>query len=506
MMKNGTFYTSIDRQGNYILWRGYSNGKSFSKKVKYKPTFYLPTKESDYEYTSLIGDKPLKEKKFETMHDAKEFLEKYQDVSGFEICGNSNFIYQFIQEYYPNEIKFDMNLINLFQFDIEVDISDGYPNIDEADKPLTSVTMKSSKNDSYHLFALKDYDKEKTIIEGIDPKNIHFTKFDNEEEMLLAFIDLWTRDFPDIVSGWNCAYFDIMYIITRIIRLFGESKAKRLSPWGLIKKRTIEIYGNKQSTYNILGISVIDYMDAFKKFGYKYGTQESYKLDHIAYTVLGEKKLDYTEYGSLTALYEENPQLYLDYNLKDTYLIQRLEDETSLLSLVLTVAYSGGVNHNDAFKTVGIWDSTIYRKLMSKNIVPNVKTSPGEEAEGLVGGFVKDPIPGMYDWVISLDLASLYPHLMLQYNMSPETYMDIEKEPVSQDIVLEGKYENPYNDRTICANGVAFSKNKVGIIPEIIDEYYNNRKKIKKEMITVENELELIKEQLKERELEYNDK
>jgi len=196
--------------------------------------------------------------------------------------------------------------------------------------------------------------------------------------------------------------------------------------------------------------------------------------------------LDYSEYGDLTQLYEKNPQLYLDYNLRDTQLIQRFEDETALLSLVLTVAYGGGVNYSDAFGTVGIWDTTIYRRLMSSNIVPYIKGSPGERLSELVGGYVKSPVVGMHKWVVSFDLNSLYPHLMLQYNMSPETFIPDRRENITQEMVLDGNYKNDDSSISVSANGVCFTNKKLGVIPEIIQEYYSTRSKVKKEMLRVE--------------------
>lgn len=493
------FYTSVERFGNNILWRGYDNGKRFSKKVNFEPTLYVPSKDEG-DYHSLIGNQRLSAKKFASMTAAKEFIEEFEDVKNFQVYGNKNFVAQFIQENYSKDISFDITKINIFSFDIEVDISNGYPDMESADKPLTSIAIKSSKTDTYHLLGLKDFDKTKTVTK-IDPDNIQFMKFDSEIAMLKRFVEIWKNDFPDIVTGWNVEYFDIMYIITRIARLFGEAKAKELSPWGSIKKKTKIFYGKPQHTYEIMGLSVIDYMDAFKKFGYKYGTQETYKLDHIAHVVLGEKKLDYSEYGNLTALYEQNPQLYLDYNLKDTHLIQRFEDETGLLSLVLTVAYGGGVNYRDAFGTVGIWDTTIYRKLMTKNIVPFVKAEEVPERSELVGGFVKDPTPGMYDWIVSFDLNSLYPHLMLQYNMSPETYVQNKRLEVNQDMVLGGSFQNDDPSVSVAANGVCFTNEKLGVIPEIIEEYYANRSKIKKEMLRTEQLAEDETDPVKKKEL-----
>jgi DNA polymerase elongation subunit (family B) len=483
-----SFYTSVERYGNSILWRGYKNGSRFSQKVPFQPTLYISNKSGD-EYKSLIGEKPVIPKKFENMAAAKDFVEQYKDVRGMDIWGNTNYVTQFIQEYYPGNIKFDESMINIVAFDIEVDISDGYANIETADKEITSIAYKSSRSDTYHLLGRKEYDKTKTVT-GIKPDHIQFMKFDTEQALLRRFMQIWENDYPDIVTGWNVEYFDIQYIVTRISALFGESTARRLSPWGSIRKQTREFFGKPQSTYQISGVSVIDYMDAFKKFGYKYGPQESYKLDHIAHVILGEKKLDYSEYGNLTALYEQNPQLYLDYNLKDTHLIVRMEEETGLLSLVMTVAYGGGVNYGDAFGTVGIWESTIYRKLMEKKIVPFLKSGPGQRAGELVGGYVKDPKVGMHPWVVSFDLNSLYPHLMLQYNMSPETYLEDTRKYVTQDMVLNDQFENRDTDISVCANGACFTNKRVGIIPEIIDEYYANRKKIKKEMLRVEQDIE----------------
>lgn len=494
------FYTNVERFINEIRVRGYENGRGFTRKVKFKPTLYVRAKGDAATHKSLLGNIPLGATRFNSCTEARDFLAQYQDVHGFEICGTQNYVSQFIQEEYPEDIKFDISLINIASFDIEVDISNGYADMETADKEITSIAYKSSKSETYHLLGRKDFDKNKTIT-GIDPDDIQFMKFDTEEALLRRFIQIWQNDYPEVVTGWNVEYFDIQYIVTRIIRLLGEETAKKLSPWGIIRPKSKQMFGKEQKTYDISGLSVIDYMDAFKKFGYKYGPQESYKLDHIAHVVLGEKKLDYSEYGGLTQLYEQNPQLYLDYNLKDTQLIQRMEDESGLLALVLTVAYGGGVNYKDAFGTVGIWETTIYRRLMKDNIVPSLKSGPGERAGELVGGYVKDPKVGMHPWVVSFDLNSLYPHLMLQYNLSPETYVEDHRENVSQEMVLSGKYQNQ-TEYAVTANGACFRKDKLGIIPEIIDEYYGNRKKIKQDMLKVEQAIEVETDPAKKKQLQ----
>lgn len=114
------FYTSVERYGNNILWRGYENGKRFIKKVQYKPTLFVATKK-ETDYKSLLDNKNLEPRQFDTMAAAKEFLERYKDVHGIDIYGNTNYVSAFIQEQYPSQIEYDMSLINIVMFDIEYD-------------------------------------------------------------------------------------------------------------------------------------------------------------------------------------------------------------------------------------------------------------------------------------------------------------------------------------------------------------------------------------------------
>lgn len=497
------FYTSVEKVGNNILWNGYENGKRFNRKIPFQPTLFIPTKDENSKYKSLIGSYPIKPRKFENMTEARDFVEKYKDVSGFSIYGTGDFVTQFIQEQYPGEIDYDVSDIHFVYYDIEVDISEKLPDTETADCPIISISYKSSKTDKFYLLGQKDYDSSKTTTK-IDPANIIFEKFKDEVSLLRRFIQLWTSDFPDIVSGWNVTYFDVMYTVTRIIRVLGEGEAKRLSPWGIIRKKTATKFNKPASTYQLMGIAVVDMMDALKKFGYKYGPQESYKLDHIAYVIVGEKKIDYSQYGSLTELYLKDPQLYLDYSLKDTYLVEAIEKEAALLSLVADMAYRGGVNYNDTFGTVGIWESTLYRWQLSRNIVPPVKRGPGEEGGALVGGYVKDPKVGFSDWVVTGDFSSLYPHLMLQYNMSPETYTEEMRKFCTPDMVLNGEFESNDPEYAYACNGVAFKKTTRGMIPTIIEEYYAERKAVKNKMLAEESELELIKEEMNKRGIEYH--
>jgi DNA polymerase elongation subunit (family B) len=226
-------------------------------------------------------------------------------------------------------------------------------------------------------------------------------------------------------------------------------------------------------------------MELFKKFGYSYGTQESYALDHIAHTVLGERKLSYEEHGSLHELYKNDHQKFIDYNIRDVQVVERIDEKMGLIALVLSMTYRGGVNVSDTFGTTAIWDSIIYRKLSLDNIiVPPMQDHP---KTSYPGGYVKDPMVGSHDWVVSFDLASLYPNLIVQYNMSPETLM-----PGMLDHGVE-RYLNgspAASEYSVAANGSQYRKDKQGILPKIIVDYYAERKSVKGKMIEAKKRFE----------------
>jgi len=295
----------------------------------------------------------------------------------------------------------------------------------------------------------------------------------------------WLSDnCPDIIMGWNLVLFDIPYIVNRIVRVLGESEAKRLSPWGIVNYKQVYSHNKSNDAYEIVGISQIDYMDVFKKFGYTYGPQESYSLDNIADVILGERKLSYEEHGNLHTLYAKDPQKFLTYNLKDVELVNRIDEETCLLDIVLSVAYKAGCNYKDTLGTVGIWDAIVYRKLIEDNVV--VPFNKPVEKTWYPGGYVKDPHVGLSKWVVSFDLNSLYPSIIVQNNMSPECIVtnNADFHPSSVDYYLDTDNEFELRDNhSLCANGVKFRKGDPGVLPAIVIVYDKKRKAIKLEML-----------------------
>ena len=493
-----SFYTSVVRYGNSLLYRGYTDtGKRVYKKEHFSPRLFVPAK-VDTNWRGLDGT-VVGPVDFNNMREAKQWLEQYKDVAGFSIYGNPNFLQQFVCHKWPHDIEWDRDKINVTTIDIETAYEDGFPTPEKANQEVLAITCKNNIDGVYRVWGLKDYDTEKALI-----KPVKYVKCRDEVDLLLKFLDFWSDHdkCPDVVTGWNVKFFDIPYLVNRVANVLGVDQIAKFSPWGMVDFQKVVKRGREQITYKLQGVQVLDYLDLFQKFGYSYGTQESYKLDHIAYVVLGEKKLSFEESGSLRNLYKDDFQRYIDYNMKDVELVDRLEEKMGLITLAMTVAYKGGVNYTDTFGTVGIWESIIYRKLFSQKTMPMIE--PDEMGiRDFEGGYVKPPQVGLHDWVVSFDLNSLYPNIIVQWNMSPETLnKDAQhNKPSGVDLYLNA--DTPQHDRfTVAANGSTYRKGIDGVVPNIIVDYYDERKSVKKMMIAAEKQYQ--KEKTPELEKEIN--
>ena len=470
------FYTNVSRIGNNILYRGYDSGKQIKTRVPFKPKLYV-TGDSPSDWRSLDGQSMV-EMQFETMKEATEFSQKYRDVSNFKVFGQNNYVAQFISEYWPEDIKFDREQVRVLNIDIEVASDSGFPEPDVAEHPVISIAIR--KNDgTYWVWGLNDYTPTR--------EDVLFIKCDNEDDLLRKFVDHWVTYSPDIITGWNTRFFDIPYIVNRCYRMYGDDTlVKRLSPWGLVRERKQKINGQENQEYVIEGIGHLDYLEVFKKFTLNtIGRLESYRLDFVAHVVLGERKLSYEEHGNLHTLYKEDYQKFIDYNVKDVELVHKIDEKLDLISLVLTMAYRGGVNYTDTLGTTAIWDSIIYRMLNNQKIVIPPKTEKPKTP--YPGGYVKEPQVGAHNWVTSFDLNSLYPNIIVQYNMSPETVVDGVVPDVSVESFLDGSTVND-SEYSLAPTGVRFSHDRKGVIPTIIEHYYADRRIIKDKMLELEQE------------------
>jgi DNA polymerase elongation subunit (family B) len=476
------FYTNVQLIGNQFLVRGVDNGKRFEIRDEFFPTLYVKTKK-DSKYRTLSGE-AVEAINPGTVKDCREFYKKYDEIDGFEIYGNDRYIYQYISEKYPeDEIKFDISKIKLVTLDIEVASEQGFPDVESCSEEILAITIQ-------------DYTTKKIVTWGVKPfnnkqSNVTYHYCPSEYELLNSFINYWMVDVPDVVTGWNIQLYDIPYICKRLNRVLGEKLMKRFSNWGLVTEGEIYINGRKHTTFDVGGMTQLDYLDLYKKFTYK--AQESYRLDYIAEVELGSKKLDHSEFDTFKDFYTQGWQKFIEYNIVDVELVDRLEDKMKLIELALTMAYDAKVNYADVFYQVRMWDNIIYNYLKKRNIVipPRSKTQKNEK---YAGAYVKEPKPGMYDWVVNFDLNSLYPHLIMQFNVSPETLVDEKHPTVSVDKILNKEITfEMYKDYAVCANGAMFRKDVRGFLPELMDKMYQDRVIFKKKMIEAKKQYEKTK-------------
>ena len=473
------FYTSVQQAGNTILVRGYDHGRQFSDRVKFNPTLFLPT-EKPSEWKTLDG-KRVRPVKQGTIKDARQFVDTHKEMEDFPVYGQTRYNNQYILEEYPwDEMKFDMNQIRIFTLDIETGAENGFPDIETADQEILLISLKDSHTGRITVFGSRPY-------EATDP-DVDYLEFKTEVGLLKAFLHFWISNFPDVITGWNVQLFDIPYIIKRIERVIGEKESKMISPWKSILYREIYIKGRKQIAYDISGISCLDYLELYKKFTYT--NQESYRLDHICSVELGAKKLDHSEYDTFKEFYTKNWKKFVDYNIIDVRLVDQLDDKMKLIELAITMAYDAKVNFEDVYSQVRMWDNIIYVYLSKRNIVIPPKHESRKDNK-YAGAYVKEPSPGIYDWVVSFDLNSLYPHLIMQYNLSPETLKEHRHPTATVDRLLNKEIELfDLCGQTLCANGTFYDTNKRGFLPELMDKIYQERTIYKKRMLKAKQEYE----------------
>ncbi len=471
------FYTNVQLIGNQFLVRGVDNGERYEHRDEFFPTLFVKSK-GKAKYKTLSGERvePINPG---TVRDCRDFYKKYEDVEGFEIYGHDRYIYQYISEKYPeDEIKFDISKIKLVTLDIEVASEQGFPDVESCEEEILAITIQDYTTKQIVTWGIKAFQNNR--------KDVTYHQCNTEYDLLNHFINYWMQDVPDVITGWNIQLYDIPYICKRLRRVLGEKLMKRMSPWGLCSEGEIHLMGRTHTTFDVGGVCQLDYLDLYKKFTYK--AQESYRLDYIAEVELGQKKLDHSEFETFKDFYKKGWQKFIEYNIVDVELVDRLEDKMKLIELALTMAYDAKVNYNDVFYQVRMWDNIIYNYLKKRNIVIPPKNK-SQKNERYAGAYVKEPKPGRYDWVVSFDLNSLYPHLIMQYNISPETLREARCPGASVERFLNQETEIG-SDYATCANGAQYRKDVRGFLPELMDKMYGDRVVFKKRMLAAKQEYE----------------
>ena len=500
------YYTNVSTYGNNILFRGVKNGRRVKLKIEYSPTLFLPVNKTT-EWKTLFNDN-LEPKKFENIRSARDFTKRYEEVQNFKIYGNSSFEYAFIAETQPGMIDWNIDELKISIIDIEVGSENGFPDPYKATEPITAIAIRSLNGDMV-VYGCGDYYKEKD--ETNKDKNVTYIKCRDEYTLCRTFLTDWEKDYPDVVSGWNIKFFDIPYLVNRFNRILGEEVTRKLSPWNNVYAREKVIRGKNVTSYDLTGIATLDYIELYKWYAPGGKSQESYRLDNIAHVELGKKKIDYSEYDNLHQLYRLNFQKFIEYNIVDVELVIELESKLKLIELGLTLAYDTKTNYEDIFAQTRMWDSLIYSYLFEKKIIVPPKIVKNK-TEAFEGAYVKEPQVGAHDWVASFDLNSLYPHLMMQYNISPETLIepddyddemrDVLGQVINVDRLLNGSIDtNKLKDVTLTPNGQFFRTDIQGFLPKMLEEMYEDRKKFKKLMLKSKQDYENETDESKKREI-----
>ena len=487
------FYTNVCRTRDKILVKGYQNNKPHMMKVAYRPNHYVLSKKGDTAFRSLDG-RPLEVVNLDTMGGARKFREQYNQVDGFEIHGYDKYIYTYIAEKFQGDIEWDYNKIKIATLDIECESENGFPEPTLAEEKVNAITIKPFRHNA-HTFGIGPWNE--------CPADVVYHECKDEAFLLEAFIKYWRKENFDVVTGWNVDAFDMTYLCNRVDKLFGEGSHKKFSPWNMSDVRDyVNNYGNKVVVFNLYGINIIDYMQLYKQRTFV--NQESYSLDHISHIELDKQKIDYSEYGNLHTLYKNNYSLYLEYNVKDVTLVEDLEDKLGLLELTMTMAYNAKCNYSDTFGMVKYWETIIYNFLKEQNIQTPPQKLEKTKHHSIVGAYVKEPIVGKHDWVMSFDLNSLYPHIMMQYNVSPEKMIKGDIMTLSIDKLLNREHdlsELKKQNVTVTPNGVKFSRDRQGFLPELMEKFYDERKEWKGKMIQYQIERESCKDTKRKKEL-----
>jgi DNA polymerase elongation subunit (family B) len=471
------FYTNITIYGNNALVRGVHNGQRFQTKENFKPRLFVPKKKpGDATYHNLFGE-PLDLIEFGDINDAREFMKSYEGISNMKIHGNTNWQYQYITENYGGQIEFDMNHIAIWGLDIETTSEHGFPNVNDPVEELLLITMQDLNTRQIHTWGRKPFTAEKP--------NHTYHHCSTEYELIRSFLSWWTINTPDIITGWNIGLFDIPYLVSRIERVAGEASTKQLSPWRQVKRRDVEFAQKTMTAYELVGVTQLDYLDLYKKF--TYNAQESYKLDYICKQELGVGKLE-NPFDTFKEFYTNDWKLFTDYNVVDTERVLQLEDKMKLIELAATMAFDAKCQFGDVFSAVRTWDCVLYNYLWDQNIVvhPRDTSRPDRSIEG---AYVQEPKPGKYDWVVSFDATSLYPSIIMQYNMSPETLTRSREDyftptTVNQLLAKKTDLQSLHADNEcLTANGYHFSRDKKGLFPGIVQKLFDDRQMYKRKMI-----------------------
>lgn len=402
--------------------------------------------------------------------------------------------------------------------DIEVVKGDRFSTVEAAENVVNAITYRVTGDPVYRCLLLDEFRPPSKFDRKVDIRDdkgkpvyqidTHTETFRTERDLLRKFIAEYVNLGHSIITGWNVEFFDMPYLFNRLVNLFDYNFARNLSPDARLVERKHLGYGQ---TVNIAGVTILDYLNMYKKF--TYSEQSNYRLDTIARAELGRGKIQYD--GSLDDLYKTDIAKFAEYNIVDVELVVAMDTKLGFIDTALGICHTGHVAHSDIQFTSRYLDGAALTYCRRNGLVASANKS--DQTDRAKGAFVKKPTPGLYKWVYDLDLTSLYPMNMITLNISPETkfgkvlnwdedefargcdtqyqiklYRDLT--PAGEfgemfqhskltDTVVQGsegllKFLITYN-LSIASNGCMYMQDKPGVIPAILSMWFDDRTKFK---------------------------
>ena len=443
--------------------------------IPYKPYAYV--KHSNGTHVSLYGDR-LK----------KVFDYDKEDPHLFE--SDVPPTTRFLVDQYTNSDDSSEGHRMIF-IDIEVEVTDGFPDAQRASNTITAITMWDKLSDTYYTYVTDP----KKQIKNYTENNVVVELFTTEYEMLNKFYQKYMEIKPTIISGWNTDFFDIPYLYNRAVRVLGKSVAGLLSPISEVK------WNEYKGRYVIAGVSCLDYLSLYKKFSFI--QQSSYRLDYIGEVEVGMKKIEYE--GTLNDLYENELQKFIDYNIRDVKILVDLDKKLNYIEIARGVAHLGHIPYEDVYMSSRYLEGAILVYLKKMSIVaPNRPPRPKKlDDDKFAGAYVQRPQKGKHDWVYDLDITSMYPSVIRSLNISPETkvgkvegwdaekfidknnkktYTITDKGGKEMGKFTESELQTYFNQAevSVASNGVMYRTDKQGLIPALLTKWFNERVEMRK--------------------------
>jgi DNA polymerase elongation subunit (family B) len=480
-------YNPRDESVRLFTWD--EDGKRIFYDVSYNPYLFIESQNKP-DATSIFNT-PLKKKVFKNQYERSKYIRESNIKRVFgNLQVNQQFLIDTFWETYesPDFVKNELKVLFL---DIETYSVDDFPVPERAEHQINLITCYDSLEEKYITFGLK---KEYTTK---NDDETYVTCY-NEKELLLKFIQYWSSDYPDVATGWNSLGFDIPYIINRITSVLGSDYVSKLSPVGRVYNRSMKgQFGKEQIRWFIDGISNVDYLDIYKRFA---PNRDSYKLDNIAKIELDEQKIDYGS-SNLSDLADSNWELFVDYNIQDVKLIVKMEKRLKYVELLRMLSVAGLTTIEAAMGSMTvIVGACAIRGKQRKEVIPTFIRPPDDGSQN-AGAYVKEPEPGFQKNIVSFDANSLYPNTMITLNLSPETKIGKVIKREGDVVKIKDINNNNFNlsiekfsklvkdqELAISKAGVLFTQKKKGLIPEVVDHYYNKRVEIKKELKKLERQ------------------